>query len=52
MRINPAVVEQGIAAQLYNAEQGYRSCLDNLKQLAEFVNLVTDFEQEETFRDQ
>lgn len=52
MRLNQAVLEQGIAAQVYNAEQGYRGCIDNLRHLAEFVNLMTDFQEQETFRDQ
>lgn len=52
MRLNQAVLEQGIAAQVYNAEHGYRGCIDNLRHLAEFVNLMTDFQEQETFRDQ
>jgi len=42
LSLNPGVLDQGQAAQLYNAEQGYRSCVANLRMLAEGVNPETD----------
>jgi hypothetical protein len=51
MRLNPSVYEQAMAAQVYNCEQGYRGCLANLTSLAEFVNIVKDFQDQESFQD-
>ena len=48
-RVNSGVVDADTAAQLYNAEQGYRSYAVNLRTLAEWAGY--DNAVEEVFKD-